>query len=50
MGIRDTSVSTEVDADKLKYPLGVNIAFVTTAKDNASAMELLRMLELPFEE
>ena len=50
MGIRDTSVFTEVDADKLKYPLGVNIAFVTTAKDNASAMELLRMLELPFEE
>jgi large subunit ribosomal protein L5 len=50
MGIRDTSVFTEVDADKLKYPLGVNIAFVTTAKDNAAAMELLRMLELPFEE
>ena len=50
MGIKDTSVFTEVDADKLKYPLGVNIAFVTTAKDNASAMELLRMLELPFEE
>lgn len=50
MGIRDTSVFTEVDADKLKYPLGVNIAFVTTAKDNASAMELLRMLEMPFEE
>ena len=43
-------IRTEVDADKLKYPLGVNIAFVTTAKDNASAMELLRMLELPFEE
>ena len=50
MGIRDTSVFTEVDADKLKYPLGVNIAFVPTAKDNASAMELLRMLEMPFEE
>ena len=50
MGITDTSVFTEVDADKLKYPLGVNIAFVTTAKDNAAAMELLRMLELPCEE
>ena len=50
MGIRDCSVFTEVDADKLKYPLGVNIAFVTTAKDDASAMELLRMMEMPFEE
>ena len=50
MGIRDTSVFTEVDADKLKYPLGCNIAFVTTAKDDAAAMELLRMLELPLEE
>ena len=50
IGMPDVSVFPEVDTDKLKYPLGVNIAFVTTAKDNASAMELLRMLEMPFEE
>ena len=50
IGMPDVSVFPEIDTDKLKYPLGVNIAFVTTAKDNASAMELLRMLEMPFEE
>lgn len=50
IGVKDISVFTEVDADKLKYPLGVNITFVTSAKDDASARELLTMMELPFEE
>ncbi len=50
MGIQDVSVFTEVDADKLKYPLGVNIAIVTTAKDDAGARELLKMMEVPFAE
>ena len=34
MGISDVSVFTEVDADKLKYPLGINITMVTNAKSN----------------
>ena len=50
MGISDVSVFTEVDADKLKYPLGINIAMVTTAKTDAEARELLTMLEVPFGE
>ena len=50
MGISDVSVFTEVDADKLKYPLGVNIAFVTTAKTDDAARELLKMMEVPFED
>ena len=50
MGISDVSVFTEVDADKLKYPLGVNIAFVTTAKTDEAARELLKMMEVPFED
>ena len=50
MGIQDVSVFTEVDADKLKYPLGVNIVIVTTAKDDAGARELLKMMEVPFAE
>ncbi len=49
-GVSDVSVFTEVDADKLKYPLGVNITVVTTAKDDQSARELLKMMEVPFEE
>ena len=50
MGVSDVSVFTEVDADKLKYPLGVNIAFVTTAKTDDAARELLKMMEVPFED
>ena len=50
MGVSDVSVFTEVDADKLKYPLGVNITFVTTAKTDDAARELLKMMEVPFEE
>lgn len=50
MGIQDVSVFTEVDADKLKYPLGVNIAIVTTATDDEGARELLKMMEVPFAE
>jgi large subunit ribosomal protein L5 len=50
MGIGDVSVFTEVDADKLKYPLGINITMVTNAKTNDEAYELLKMMEIPFAE
>ena len=50
VGLNDVSVFTEVDADKLKYPLGVNITIVTSAKDDAGARELLKMMEVPFAE
>ena len=50
VGISDVSVFTEIDADKLKYPLGVNITMVTTARTDAEALELLTMLEVPFGE
>ena len=50
VGIQDVSVFTEIDPDKLKYPLGINITMVTTAKSDAEARELLAMMEVPFEE
>jgi len=50
VGISDVSVFTEVDPDKMKYPLGVNITMVTTAKTDEHARELLKMLEVPFAE
>ena len=50
LGISDVSVFTEVDADKLKYPLGVNITLVTTAKTDDAARLLLKKMEVPFEE
>ena len=50
IGMPDVSVFPEIDTDKLKYPLGVNIAFVTSAGNDAAAFELLKMMEVPFEE
>ena len=50
VGVPDISVFTEIDTDKLKYPLGINITMVTTAKDDNGARELLKMMEVPFEE
>jgi large subunit ribosomal protein L5 len=50
VGIPDVSVFTEVDADKVKYQLGINITMVTNANTNEEAYELLKMLEVPFAE
>ena len=46
----DIAVFAEIDQDKMKYPLGLNITMVTTAANDADAYELLKMLELPFAE
>jgi len=50
VGVPDVSVFTEVDQDKLKYPLGVNITMVTTAATDNEAFELLKLMEIPFAE
>ncbi len=48
LGIPDVSIFTEIDLEKIKYPLGINITMVTSAKTDAEAKELLAMLEMPF--
>jgi large subunit ribosomal protein L5 len=50
MGLDDVSVFTEIDLDKVKYQLGINITMVTTAKTNEEAFDLLKLLEMPFAE
>ncbi len=50
VGMQDITAFIEVDPDKLKYPLGLNITMVTTAKDDDAARELLTMMEIPFAE
>lgn len=47
-GLDDVSVFTEIDLDKVKYQIGINLAFVTTAKNKEEAFELLKELKLPF--
>ncbi len=48
LGVPDISIFNEVDLEKIKYPLGLNITMVTSAKTDVEAKELLAMLELPF--
>ena len=48
LGVPDVSIFTEIDLEKIKYPLGLNLTMVTSAKTDADAKELLTMLEIPF--
>ena len=50
VGVSDISVFTEIDPDKLKYPLGLNVTVVTSATNDDDARELLTMMEIPFED
>jgi len=50
MGMQDLSVFTELDLDKIKHTIGVNITFVTSAETDDAAKSLLKMLEMPFAE
>jgi len=47
-GLTEQSVFTEIDLDKIKHTLGMNITFVTTAGSDDEARDLLAMLGMPF--
>ena len=48
MGVQDVSVFTEVDLEKLKYPMGLNLTIVTSAGTDQEAKELLALMDVPF--
>ena len=48
LGITDQSIFPEIEIDKIKRTLGFDITFVTTAKTDDHAKELLRALGMPF--
>ncbi|MBN2451979.1 MAG: 50S ribosomal protein L5 [Lentisphaeria bacterium] len=48
-GLADQSVFTEVDLDKIKHTVGMNITLVTSAKSDDEARDLLALLGMPFE-
>jgi large subunit ribosomal protein L5 len=48
MGITEQIVFPEIDYDKIKRINGMNITFVTTARTDQEARELLRSLGMPF--
>lgn len=48
MGVKDQTIFPEVELDKIKHNLGMDITFVTTANTDAEAKELLKLLGMPF--
>ncbi len=49
LGLKEQMIFPEIDADKVKKVQGMDITIGTTAKTNAEAKELLRLLGMPFE-
>jgi large subunit ribosomal protein L5 len=48
LGIREQIVFPEIDIDKVSRILGMDITFVTTARTDEEAYELLKELGMPF--
>jgi len=47
-GIADQTIFPEIDLDKIKRHQGMDITFVTSARTDAEAYDLLRLLGMPF--
>jgi len=47
-GLQEQSVFPEIDLDKLEHQQGMDICIVTSAKNDAEALELLRAFGMPF--
>jgi large subunit ribosomal protein L5 len=48
LGLPDQTIFTEVNLDKMKHNIGMNVTVVTTAATNEEGLELLTMLGMPF--
>jgi large subunit ribosomal protein L5 len=50
LGVSDQTIFPEVDLDKVKRQQGMDITIVTTANTDEEALELLKMMGMPFAE
>ena len=50
IGVSDQTIFPEVDLDKVKRQQGMDITIVTTAQTDDEALELLKMMGMPFAE
>lgn len=50
LGIADQTVFPEVELDKIKRQQGMDITIVTSARTDAEALELLKLMGVPFSE
>ena len=47
-GLSEQSVFTEIDLDKIKHSIGMNITIVTTARTDDEARDLFTLMGMPF--
>src|SRR2546421_11610277 len=50
LGVSDQTIFPEIDLDKIKRQQGMDITIVTSARNNDEAMELLKLMGMPFAE
>jgi len=50
LGLNDQTIFPEIDLDKIKRHQGMDVTIVTTARTNAEALDLLKLLGMPFME
>jgi large subunit ribosomal protein L5 len=48
LGLTEQTVFPEVDPDKVQFQQGLNVALVTSARNDAEARQLLSLLGMPF--
>jgi len=48
MGIREQIIFPEINYDQIEKVKGLNVTFVTTARNDEHAMALLKHLGMPF--
>jgi large subunit ribosomal protein L5 len=49
-GVADQTIFPEIELDKIKRQQGMDITIVTTAPENAQALDLLKLMGFPFAE
>jgi large subunit ribosomal protein L5 len=50
LGVSDQTIFPEIELDKIKRQQGMDITIVTSARTNDEALELLRLMGMPFAE
>ena len=50
LGVSDQTIFPEIDLDKIKRQQGMDITIVTSARTNEEALDLLKMMGMPFAE
>src|SRR5262252_8877109 len=50
LGVSDQTIFPEIELDKIKRQQGMDITIVTSARSNDEALDLLKMLGMPFAE